>query len=254
MIWNVRSAARRSLPCSPMSASITPTSVMSGKLWPLATSCVPMTISASPRAIDSSLRLNSLGAPEKSDDSNSIRAPANISEASSAKRSTPGPMGTSLSRAPHSSHESGNGRLAPHWWHTNLLVKRCSTIRASHWLQWICWPHARHSVIGANPRRLRNKSDCSRSSIRFRTSNASGPEIHFPLGRLSAFMSTVTISGRTAGPNLEGRSTRSYLPDRALVQVSSDGVADERITVALDEDARSTAMSRALYWIPSSCL
>ena len=40
--WNVRSAARGSPLARPTSASTTPTSVSSGKLWPLATSCVPM--------------------------------------------------------------------------------------------------------------------------------------------------------------------------------------------------------------------
>ena len=47
----MRSAARRSPRARPRSASTTPTSVSSGKLWPLATSCVPMTMSTSPLAI-----------------------------------------------------------------------------------------------------------------------------------------------------------------------------------------------------------
>ena len=42
--WNVRSAARGSPEARPRSASTMPTSDRNGKLWPLATSCVPMTI------------------------------------------------------------------------------------------------------------------------------------------------------------------------------------------------------------------
>ena len=53
--WNVRSAARGSPLARPRSASTTPTSVSCGKLWPLATSCVPMTMSASPAAMASVL-------------------------------------------------------------------------------------------------------------------------------------------------------------------------------------------------------
>ena len=45
----MRSAARGSPWARPRSASTTPTSDRPGKLWPLATSCVPMTMSASPR-------------------------------------------------------------------------------------------------------------------------------------------------------------------------------------------------------------
>ena len=53
-IWKVRSAARGSPEVRPISASSTPTRVMSGKLWPLATSWVPMTMSNSPAAMAAS--------------------------------------------------------------------------------------------------------------------------------------------------------------------------------------------------------
>ena len=45
--WNVRSAARGSPSARPISASTTPTSVSCGKLWPLATICVPISRSNS---------------------------------------------------------------------------------------------------------------------------------------------------------------------------------------------------------------
>ena len=53
-IWKVRSAARGSPFERPTSASMTPTSESSGKLCPLATSCVPMMMSQEPLATASS--------------------------------------------------------------------------------------------------------------------------------------------------------------------------------------------------------
>ena len=46
----------------------------------------------------------------------------------------------------------------------------------------------------------------------------------------SARMSIGFISGSTAAPNRDVRSSRSYLPASALAQLSSDGVALARIT------------------------
>ena len=59
----------------PMSASITPTSVRCGKLWPLATSWVPITMSTSPSAMASSSARSRSVPPGKSLDS-TTRAPA----------------------------------------------------------------------------------------------------------------------------------------------------------------------------------
>ena len=72
--WKVRSAARGSPLARPRSASTTPTSVMLGKLWPLATSCVPMTMSASPLAIASSSSRSRRTPPSRSDDRTMVRA------------------------------------------------------------------------------------------------------------------------------------------------------------------------------------
>ena len=67
-------------------------------------------------------------------------------------------------------------------------------------------------------------------------------------------MSIAPICGITAGPKRDVNSTRVYLPASALAQLSNDGVAEARTTCAPQIDARSTAMSRALYSTPSSCL
>ncbi len=55
--WKVRSDALGSPEERPRSASTTPTSVSFGKVWPLATSCVPTMMSHSPRATASSSAL-----------------------------------------------------------------------------------------------------------------------------------------------------------------------------------------------------
>jgi hypothetical protein len=72
--WKVRSAARRSDPCRPRSASITPTSVSRGKLCPLATICVPMMMSAAPSAIAAICLFQRPRRANRSEDSTASRA------------------------------------------------------------------------------------------------------------------------------------------------------------------------------------
>ena len=96
----MRSAARGSPCASPRSASTTPTSDRPGKLWPLATSCVPTTMSTSPRAIASSSARSRCVPPSMSLDMTSVRAFGKRSSTSSCRRSTPGPKATRLSSAP----------------------------------------------------------------------------------------------------------------------------------------------------------
>ncbi len=70
-IWNVRSAARGSPRSSPRSASSTPTKVSFSKWCPLATSCVPIIRSYSPRSISAKRSLSCWFEP-MSDDSTAI--------------------------------------------------------------------------------------------------------------------------------------------------------------------------------------
>ena len=105
----MRSAARGSPFDRPTSASTIPTSVSSGKLWPLATSWVPMITSYSPRAAASSCARSRSIPPGKSDDSTSVRASGNSAAASSARRSTPGPQAASVSASRHCGQISGRG-------------------------------------------------------------------------------------------------------------------------------------------------
>ena len=67
-------------------------------------------------------------------------------------------------------------------------------------------------------------------------------------------MSIAKISGILASPNLSVRSTRLYLPISAFAQVSKEGVADAKTTEACSIEALITAISRAEYSTPSSCL
>ena len=67
-------------------------------------------------------------------------------------------------------------------------------------------------------------------------------------------MSIVKISGILASPNLSVRSTRLYFPVSAFTQVSKEGVAEAKITEPCSIEALITAISRAEYNTPSSCL
>ncbi len=147
--WKVRSAARGSALARPTSASTTQTKVSSGKLWPLATSCVPMTRSNSPRAAASSWRRRVSIPPGKSDDSVSVRASGKSSAASSARRSTPGPQAVRLSTSWHSGQSLGLGSTWPQWWQTSAARKRCSTSHAEQLGHSKRWPQERQRVSGA---------------------------------------------------------------------------------------------------------
>ena len=70
----------------------------------------------------------------------------------------------------------------------------------------------------------------------------------------SARISIAAISGSSEAPNRAARLIRAYLPASALTQVSKEGVAEANTTCAEAKDARSTAISRAEYITPSSCL
>jgi hypothetical protein len=71
-------------------------------------------------------------------------------------------------------------------------------------------------------------------------------EIHRVAGSFSTRMSTARISGITASPKRDVRSSLRYFPASAFAQLSSDGVAEASTTCAPQIDARRTAMSRAL--------
>ena len=130
--WNVRSPARGSDCARPKSPSTTPTVDSSGKLWPLATIWVPMTICASPSAISRSTSRNCSMPGTRSEERIATRASGHRSRTSSAIRSTPGPHGTSASTAPHLGQPSGWGSEKPQWWQASRPRKRCSTSQAVH--------------------------------------------------------------------------------------------------------------------------
>ena len=94
----MRSAARGSALPSPRSPSTMPTVVSCGKWWPLATICVPMTISASPDSIDLMISRISMSDGTRSEERSASRAAGKRARTSSAMRSTPGPQATSESR------------------------------------------------------------------------------------------------------------------------------------------------------------
>ena len=77
------------------------------------------------------------------------RASGQSAAASSARRSTPGPSTVIRPSTLQAGQAVGIGLVAPHWWQTRRLRKRCSTMRASHWSQPTCWPQARQMVSGA---------------------------------------------------------------------------------------------------------
>ena len=106
-----------------MSASSTPTSVSCGKLWPLATSCVPITMSTSPAATAASSLRSRSAPPGKSLESTMQRFSGNSSATSSAMRSTPGPQATSVSNVPQAGAGLGRRSAWPQWWHTSAPAK-----------------------------------------------------------------------------------------------------------------------------------
>ena len=91
----MRSAARRSPPPSPRSASTTPTSVRSGKWWPLAMIWVPIRMSTAWLSMASTSAAAALASPAVSLVITASRASGRISASSSARRSTPGPEAVS---------------------------------------------------------------------------------------------------------------------------------------------------------------
>ena len=112
--WNVRSAARGSPLARPTSASTTPTSVSSGKLWPLATSCVPMmrSIFAARRRVE--LRAQPLDPAGKVGRQHQRpRRRGTAPPTSSARRSTPGPQAVSVSASWHCGQTSGAASTWP---------------------------------------------------------------------------------------------------------------------------------------------
>ena len=60
------------------------------------------------------------------------RASGQRAAASSARRSTPGPRVVIRPSTLQDGQAVGIGLVAPHWWQTRRLRKRCSTMRASH--------------------------------------------------------------------------------------------------------------------------
>ena len=165
--------------------------------------------------------------------------------ASSVSRSIPGPTGARRPSASQDGQRAGIGLVSPHWWHIRRFWNRCSTMRASQSSQPIWWPHARHSVTGAYPRRLINNSDCSPACKRCSIAFCSVCEIQRPAGRDSPRISIAPSLGITAAPNRAANSRYWYLPASALAQLSKLGVAEASTTRAPQIDARSTAMSRA---------
>lgn len=118
-------------------------------MWPLATSWVPMMISAPPAAISAIFSFRARAVPKRSDERTATRALGKRSATSSASRSTPGPTGASRPSAWHDGQAAGMGFDSPHWWQTRRFWNLCSTILASQWSQPIWWPQARQIVTGA---------------------------------------------------------------------------------------------------------
>ena len=98
--WKVRSPARRSPPFKPRSASTTPTKVRFGKLWPLATICVPIRISISLSSMRATSSRTASPSGVVSEEKISMRAFGKKSRTSSSMRSTPGPIEVKESGAP----------------------------------------------------------------------------------------------------------------------------------------------------------
>ena len=120
--WKVRSAARRSPPRRPRSASITPTRVRLGKLCPLAAAWVATRMSIPPVSMVSTRARASAALRTVSEEKTEIRASGNNRRASSSSRSTPGPMDTRESAAPQWGQWVGRGMEKPVRWQTRRLV------------------------------------------------------------------------------------------------------------------------------------
>ena len=86
-------------------------------------------------AISSIRALSARGPSARSEERIAMRASGQSAAASSASRSTPGPSAAILPSTLQDGQAVGIGLVAPHWWQTSRLRKRCSTMRASHWSQ-----------------------------------------------------------------------------------------------------------------------
>ena len=109
-------------------------------------------------------------------------------------------------------------------------------------------------MTGAKPRRFRNNSACSPRATTASTLAAKIGEIHLSPASRSARMSIARIWGSSAAPKREPKSSRRYFPASTFAQLSRLGVAEAKTTAQPAIAARSTAMSRAWYKTPSSCL
>jgi hypothetical protein len=118
-----------------------------------------------------------------------------------------------------------------------------ATAQCGHWQT---WPHFGHCSERANPRRLRNRIDCSPFSKRCSSATRSLSDriagrpcvspppahVHHPHQRHRL----------AVGPLIEAQ--QSYLPVCALCHDSSEGVAEPNTIAQGSNAARSTATSR----------
>ena len=196
----VRSAARRSPPARPRSASTTPTRVRCGKCQPLATICVPMMRSTSRFAIRCAASAAACGPGMVSLAITSRRASGNTAATSSVMRSTPGPIGTRVASAAQVGQAGGIGSAWPQWWQVSSLRARCSTSQAVQFGQPMRCPQARHSVSGAYPRRFRNSMACSPRARVSCTAATSGGARNRPRSGGVSRRSNAATSGSEAPP------------------------------------------------------
>ena len=182
-----------------------------------------------------------------------VRASGKRSATSSATRSTPGPQATRLSSSSHSGHSRGGGMTWPQWWQASRWTSRCSTIHAVQFGHWMRWPHVRHKVSGAKPRRLRNSRLCSPLASRSASASTSGGASQRPRSGGSLRMSIAAKSGSVAPPKRAGSWIWRYRPASTIARLSSAGRAgeDHRQPFKMPAHHRDVA---CVIMDPSSCL
>ena len=209
--WKVRSAARMSPKARPRSPSTTPTSVRTGKLWPLATSWVPMTMSTSPFAIASSSSAQPLHAADACRSTSRWCARSGKRAAtSSASRSTPGPHGDQA--VPVAAVRAGvRPPLAwPQWWQRSIAAEAVldQPGRAVRALEAVAAGAAeRERRIAAPVEEEERLLAARRASRRPRRRAAATGSGRAPAG--ARRMSIAAISGSAASAKRSGRTRRA---------------------------------------------